>query len=512
MATEAVSREGNASKSAREGIGSFTPAPRPRVAQTRGDSSSDPVASAAPDVPARRAKRWLMLADLAATIVGFAGAFMVQAAIEPVPSRTLAEQMALALASLPVWWLAFRARRLYVARANERRIDEFKNILAASLIGSFSIVALAFIVQYGRLSRLWMGLVAVCVVLALTVGRLIARSFFARLRRQGRLTRRVLIVGTGPGAHSLAFSFSARPELGYTVVGFIDDEEPDPVRRHSVIGNTASIEAIAAQTGATGVVIALESVDADVVNGLARRLTDHGLHVVLGTTLNDIDITRLRFQELDGRSMIYIEPTIRTGWRVVAKRVFDLAASVVILAATAPVMLAATIAIKVDSRGPVLFRQERVGRDGEHFPMLKLRTMVVDAEERRYELLSQNEADGPMFKIGADPRVTRVGRLLRKYSIDELPQFWNVLRGEMSVVGPRPALPCEVAEWTPDLFDRLRVLPGITGMWQTSGRSDTTFEQYRRLDLFYVDNWSLSHDVRIVMKTVVVVLRGDGAR
>jgi lipopolysaccharide/colanic/teichoic acid biosynthesis glycosyltransferase len=177
-----------------------------------------------------------------------------------------------------------------------------------------------------------------------------------------------------------------------------------------------------------------------------------------------------------------------------------------------PILIAAAIAIKLESKGGVFFAQERVGRDGKQFRMIKLRTMVADAEERKAELDALNEADGPMFKIANDPRITRVGALLRKLSIDEIPQFINVLHGEMSLVGPRPALQSEVEQWTVEVHERLRVLPGITGMWQVSGRSDTTFDEYKRLDLYYVDNWSLAHDLRIVGKTFGVVLARRGAR
>ena len=160
----------------------------------------------------------------------------------------------------------------------------------------------------------------------------------------------------------------------------------------------------------------------------------------------------------------------------------------------------------------MIFAQERIGRDGAPFRVLKLRTMVADAEARKAELEQHNEADGPMFKMANDPRVTKVGGFLRKLSIDEIPQFVNVLRGEMSVVGPRPALASEVEQWTDDVHDRLRVLPGITGMWQVSGRSDTTFDEYKRLDLYYVDNWSLAHDLRIVLRTFSAVVAQRGAR
>jgi exopolysaccharide biosynthesis polyprenyl glycosylphosphotransferase len=247
------------------------------------------------------------------------------------------------------------------------------------------------------------------------------------------------------------------------------------------------------------------------VNQLSRRLVDVGVHVALSSGLRDIDISRLRTQSLDGQALFYLEPTIRNGWRRVAKRFFDVTMALIALVITAPVVLVAAILIRIESAGPVFFRQVRVGMNGELFEMIKLRTMCDGADDMKEALLDRNELDGPMFKMRQDPRVTRVGRVLRKFSIDELPQFWNVVRGEMSVVGPRPALQSEVAAWDDETRERLRVLPGITGVWQISGRSNTTFNEYKRLDLYYVDNWSLLHDLRIVASTVGVVLRGKGA-
>jgi exopolysaccharide biosynthesis polyprenyl glycosylphosphotransferase len=255
----------------------------------------------------------------------------------------------------------------------------------------------------------------------------------------------------------------------------------------------------------------LSSVEDGLVNTMTRRLTDGGFHVALSSSLRDIDVTRIRPQHLGGRAMIYVEPTIRNGWRATAKRVFDITIAVAALVATIPVVAVVAVANRVKSPGPVFFRQVRVGRDGQLFEIIKLRTMVVDAEARKAELMAHNESDGALFKIRNDPRVTPIGRLLRKLSLDELPQFWNVLRGEMSVVGPRPALPDEVAQWPADAHDRLRVLPGITGMWQVSGRSDTTFDEYKRLDMYYVDNWSLVHDLTIVAKTFGAVASSRGA-
>ena len=190
---------------------------------------------------------------------------------------------------------------------------------------------------------------------------------------------------------------------------------------------------------------------------------------------------------------------------------FDLALTLGVVVAIAPVLICLAMSVKWSSRGPVLFRQERVGRDGQPFQMLKFRSMVVNAEELLGELAAANQGAGPLFKMERDPRVTAVGRFLRKTSLDELPQLFNVLRNEMSLVGPRPALRSEMAEWSDELYSRLQVKPGITGMWQVSGRSGTTFDEYTRLDLYYVDNWSPLVDLEILLRTIPAVVRSDGA-
>jgi exopolysaccharide biosynthesis polyprenyl glycosylphosphotransferase len=211
-------------------------------------------------------------------------------------------------------------------------------------------------------------------------------------------------------------------------------------------------------------------------------------------------------------AVAHVLPPICAGWRAGAKRAFDVVTAAAAILVSAPFLAITAIAIKLDSPGPVFFRQVRVGRDGARFSMLKLRTMVDDAEALKAELASQNEAAGPLFKMRDDPRITRVGRLLRKTSLDELPQLLNVVRGEMSLVGPRPALPDEVEHWTPDLHHRLRVRPGLTGLWQISGRADASFESYEHLDLYYTDNWSLARDIWIIVRTIPAVVAQRGAR
>ena len=437
--------------------------------------------------------------------------FQAQMFLRPVPQDFAYKQLGLVLVALPAFALAAGLNRLYLARANERIREETWNIVKAVGSSVAALLTASFLIQYGELSRLWVALFGLSMALAMMVERRIARRMFAKLRATGQISRRIVIVGTDSHAVGLMHTYERQAQLGYKVVGFVGDDDLGRRGGVEVLGPVSDIDRILHEHNAVGAVVSLASVDHNEVNSLTRRLTENGIHVALSSSLRDIDITRLRPQELDGRTLIYVEPVVREGWRAVAKRVFDVALASTILVLSAPILLAGIVAVRLDSPGPVFFKQVRVGRHGETFRLIKLRTMVVDAEERKADLAHLNEADGALFKIREDPRITKVGRTLRKLSIDELPQLFNVLQGAMSMVGPRPALPDEVAEWDDEVVERLRVLPGLTGMWQVWGRSDTSFETYKRLDLYYVDNWSLAHDLRICAKTVGVVLTGRGA-
>lgn len=450
-------------------------------------------------------------ADAVAIAIGYAAAFVVQGWLRPLPTSIRVAHLVLAVAIVPVWLLLLGINQLYAARAVERASEEIRRLLVSGAITTGALVAIGFVLKYDLLSRLMVGLLFVGVTTALVVERWITRRVFAWLRSSGRIRRRVAVIGTDPYAIGLVHAIDRRPSLGYEVVGFIGDDELGQRAGRTVLAPLDDAVEALRRHGCNGAIVSIASLAPERLNRLTRALGDHGFHVAVSTGLHDIDLARMRPQDLDGQTLVYVEPRIRTGWRRHAKRTFDVSVAALALTFAAPVLVVTAALIKLDSPGPVFFRQLRVGRDGALFPMLKLRTMYVDAEARRAALLEQNEADGPLFKIEHDPRITRVGRVLRRLSIDEVPQFWNVLCGSMSIVGPRPALPDEVVAWDPDLHDRLRVLPGITGMWQVSGRSGTTFEEYRRLDLYYVDNWSLRHDVRIVARTFGAVLLQRGA-
>ncbi|HYN31676.1 MAG TPA: sugar transferase [Ilumatobacteraceae bacterium] len=458
----------------------------------------------------QRLRRLLIASDVLAIIVGIIVATAIQQLIKPVTGDGLVDEMLFAMIILPIWILMMGANQLFLARAISRFGEELRHLLVAGLMTVGFLVAVSFVAQYSLLSRLWVALLFVCVTASLVTSRLIARRVFNSLRRNGRISRPVIIVGTGTDAISLLHATQRRPDLGYEVLGFTGDQTGERGGL-GVLGSVEETPEVVRETGATGVILSVGSLDPAMVNRLTRTLTDDGCHVTLSSSLHDIDISRTRSQAIDGRLMIYVEPTNRSRTHLFLKRSFDVTVAGLTLLFTVPIMLIAAAAIKLDSRGPVLFKQIRVGKDGELFEMLKFRSMCTGAEAMRAELEGLNESSGPLFKLRADPRITRVGRFLRKTSIDELPQLWNVVRGDMSVVGPRPALPSESEQWSPELRERLRVLPGITGMWQVSGRAEADFEMYHRLDLYYVDNWSLTHDVKILLKTFFVVIAGRGA-
>jgi exopolysaccharide biosynthesis polyprenyl glycosylphosphotransferase len=459
----------------------------------------------------RTAKLSLMFAD----VCTIALAMFVAARFRPMSGNadsSAGELLLAGLVAVPLWLGLFARYKLYSASAVSSRLAESNRIVHAVAAALASTALLAVLLDF-NLSRSWLVLTFVIAIPALLIEREVARRVFARARANGHLGRRILIIGTNAEARSLSEMLACNPSLGYTVIGFVGTDLhagiPNPPL--PVLGDFDDALDVLEREGATGAIIAMSAIDAITANALARELMDKGFHVELTSGLVDIAADRLIARPLGRRPVLYVEPVRRVGWRAVAKRLFDLVVAGTLLLLALPVLAVCAVLIKLDSKGPVLFRQDRVGKDGKPFGVLKLRTMVVGAETMLDELQAENEADGPLFKMTDDPRITRVGKFLRKASLDELPQLWNVLRGEMSIVGPRPALASEIEGWSPELALRLRVKPGITGMWQVNGRSSSSFEDYTRHDLYYVHNWSLLTDLAIVVKTVPVVLFRKGA-
>jgi exopolysaccharide biosynthesis polyprenyl glycosylphosphotransferase len=487
-------------------------APAP-VTVRRRPSTPQPVRRLLPGVPASGVKAVIGLADLAAVLVAMAVAQHFAKLTGGAPTQRQADSTwLLILLSMPVWVLSLARYRLYQSRFLGRRSQEFRRIVAASVVGGASLLLIPNVWRFVSIQRDFVIYAVVLCIPLLMIEREFVRQVFAVARRRGHRLRPLIIVGDNAEARALRHMFDQDPTLGYRFVGYLNVE---PSVRHArpdeVLGHVDDVLEIVRRSNVSSVMIAASAIDVNMTNPLVRNLLKAGVHTELSPTLPDVAVERLTVRPLGRFPVMYLEPFHQSGWRSGAKRLFDLVGSFVGLVVLAFPLLVVSLLIKVDSRGPVFYRQRRVGKNGRLFDVVKFRTMVPNAHAMRQQLLSENEADGPLFKIKNDPRVTRMGRFLRKTSIDELPQLWNVLRGEMSLVGPRPALPDEAALWAPELRDRLRVQPGITGMWQVSGRSNTSFDEYSRLDLYYVDNWSLIADLSIMAKTIPSVLFQRGA-
>ncbi|MEM7143284.1 MAG: sugar transferase [Actinomycetota bacterium] len=476
-----------------------------------------PDSASLPGSPTRRnqlnaTKITLVIADLLMVSLGLVLSTWINEVTNPGDPTPAADYMGLVLASLPLWPMVFTQQLLYRARYLTRRIDELNRVVRGVAIGVLLTGGLSILLKV-TIGRQWVLITAVLVTVLMVGERLVARSMFDRARRNGTLLRPVVIAGRNNEGQFVREMLETDPSLGYLFHGFIEDlVEREPGESPlALLGDPGKVISKLNEMGVNSVIIAATAIDVGSSNRLIRALTEHGIHVELSSTLADIAAHRLTVRPVGRVPMMYVEPVQRSGWRSRTKRAFDILASLVLLVLAMPLLVIAGLAVKLTSPGSALFSQARVGRDGELFAMHKLRTMVTDAEARLAEIEHLSETTGPLFKIEDDPRITPVGRWLRKLSIDELPQLFNVLKGEMSLVGPRPALPREVEAWDKELHNRLRVQPGITGMWQVMGRSEGDHDsKYAQLDLYYVDNWSLVTDVVILARTIPVVLGRKG--
>jgi exopolysaccharide biosynthesis polyprenyl glycosylphosphotransferase len=327
----------------------------------------------------------------------------------------------------------------------------------------------------------------------------------------------VIVVGHRADVEYVVGQIDEKSGAAYYVVGAaLDDADASAVivRDHEVpvVADFAHVARAAASMGVDTVIVAGQpSGGSQYIRNLGWELEATSAELVLSSRLTDVAGPRIHFRPVDGLPLIHVEIPHFDGAKHVLKRTLDVVASGLGMIALLPLFVTVSILIKSESKGPVFFRQERCGRNQRTFQMMKFRSMVQTAEDDLAGLLQQNEGSGVLFKLRNDPRVTRVGRILRKYSLDELPQLWNVFVGEMSLVGPRPPLPVEVKSYETHVHRRLYIKPGLTGMWQVSGRSDLSGEESVRLDLYYVENWSLAGDLVLLWRTIKVVLRPTGA-
>ena len=412
------------------------------------------------------------------------------------------------------WVLALAGSGTYHRTTLGAGTEEYRRVLNASLVAAGLIGVGCYLAAFD-LSRGFFLLLFVTGPALLLLGRLLLRRGTQALRRRGRMRLRVLVAGSVAHVDEVVGVLRREAGLGYDVVGALTPSEesaPETDTGVPVVGDVDDAVALVRQSRADVIFFAGGAVESA---GQLRRVVwdfeDQDVQVVVAPSVTDISNERIRIRPTGGLPFMHIDPPRWIKASRWGKRTFDVVSSALLLVALLPVFAVVALRVKHSDGGPVLFRQTRIGRDGQAFDCLKFRTMVVDAEDLLSRLPEGTEDGEGLFKLKNDPRITRPGRWLRRASLDELPQLLNVLRGDMSLVGPRPPLPSEVADYHQDTLRRLHVRPGITGLWQVSGRSDLSWEETVRLDLYYVDNWSMMADLSILARTVSAVLAQRGA-
>jgi exopolysaccharide biosynthesis polyprenyl glycosylphosphotransferase len=418
---------------------------------------------------------------------------------------------------LLAWHVIFSSFGMYSSRRLAGRWDELKDIVKATTLGTFLLFCSHFIFHISLIRPEFLVVFWLASTAGTIASRNAMRSLLRRLRLHGRNLRDMLIVGTNARAIQFAEKMLQNPALGYRVIGFVDEDwvgMPQFQRSgYDIVCDFDGLPQFLRTNVVDEVVVTLpmrsyHSRSCDV----AALCEEQGIVIRFISNLFDLKKARARSEEFEGDSLITHYTGGLEGWPVVFKRAVDILVSGALILLLLPLLVLTAIAIRLTSKGPSIFVQNRLGLNKRHFGIYKFRTMVVDAEKRQKEIEHLNEVSGPVFKIKNDPRITPLGRFLRKTSIDELPQLFNVLKGDMSLVGPRP-LPIRDYQGFNEDWQRRRfsVRPGITCLWQIGGRSSISFEKWMELDLQYIDKWSLALDLEILVKTIPAVLRGSGA-
>jgi exopolysaccharide biosynthesis polyprenyl glycosylphosphotransferase len=416
---------------------------------------------------------------------------------------------AVLLAVAPAWVLMLAGSRAYEGRCLGLGSEEFRRVGNAAARFTAMLAIAVFLLRWDVARGLVVAALPSSSLFALLF-RYLARQLLHRVRADGSASHRVLLVGEGRSRDVLAAKLQSSPHSGLRVVGVCRPVLDDGRGRPSVEHVRRAVRSLGADTVAVAHSARLTP---EVLRRVAWSLEGTGVDLLVAPALTDVAGPRIHVRPVSGLPLLQIDEPEFTGMRRLVKGAIDVLGATALVLVFSPLLLVAAALVRGTSRGPVFFTQIRVGRDGRPFRMIKFRSMHEDAEQRLAELQALNDhAGGVLFKMRDDPRVTRIGRILRRYSIDELPQLFNVLVGQMSLVGPRPPLPEEVARYERDVHRRLLVKPGMTGLWQVSGRSDLNWRETVRLDLFYVENWSVALDAEILWKTLSAVVRGSGAR
>ncbi len=406
--------------------------------------------------------------------------------------------------------LVFSSSGLYRLRQGELWVDELFRVAKGMLVVSLLLMAGSYLAQGYVLSRVTIVMFGALATGGVFVLRWSAIAFYHLLQKKGFNLRKTLIIGSGRSVDVVAKELQKHREIGFDLVGFVRETPETDIENGSflpALGDLNELPLLIQEYHISDIILATASDVREIVS----RSKQSGVNVRLVTDFHSLSVHETQFEELAGLPMVFFKGTPLFGINLVIKRIMDILISTLALIVLSPVLALIALLIKVESPGAIIFKQQRIGKQRRPFTMYKFRSMCQNAEYIKQQLMQQNEADGPLFKIQKDPRHTKVGRILRKFSLDELPQFWNVLKGDMSLVGPRPPIPPEVAEYDEWALKRLDIKPGITGLWQVSGRSNLTFDEMLKLDVYYMWNWSLSNDIKILLRTLPVVVFGHGA-
>ncbi|HMB53502.1 MAG TPA: sugar transferase [Thermoanaerobaculia bacterium] len=436
------------------------------------------------------------------------------------PFYRLTEYLPLLPVALFVWGVLLLSSGAYRSHRTVPLLDEAWTVLRVSFLAPAILTLVIFGLRLGetlledQISRAWILCFALLAFLFLLTEKLAIRLSSRYVRSRGLNYRTVLIVGTNDGALDIAHSIDHHRFWGFRLLGFVrtGDAVPDDFDSpHRVLGHLDDIPGIVERHPVDDVIFSVRRRELDRMEELFAMLQELGIRTRFSMNLFPHHDARVQLEDLDGTPLLTFSTTPTNQLQLFAKRILDVGISMLMLMLSLPLVGLIALAIKLSSGGTVFFRQTRCGLNGRLFTLYKFRTMVHDAEKRRDEVEHLNEMRGPVFKVRSDPRVTRLGRLLRKFSLDELPQLWNVVRGDMSLVGPRPPIPEEVAQYQRWQRRRLSMKPGLTCLWQVSGRNELDFDQWLALDLQYIDTWSPMLDFKILLKTIPAVLSGRGA-
>jgi exopolysaccharide biosynthesis polyprenyl glycosylphosphotransferase len=498
----------------------FTLRPRLHIVDAREEAPEHQRVSTLPESGlawARRYRTRLRVTDTAIVFAALVIAFVVHLAATTVPNQRLSAPFwVISAGALLAWDAALATFHTRDPRVVGVGLNEYKQVVSASIV-TFSLLAMAFMIFEIDTARHTLLIAFPLGTAALVASRLLWRKWLIRQRRFEHFLSQVVVAGKRRDVDYVLRAIEKNSGAAYKVVGTVLDEQrtgstgDDPPGVPTCYG-LCNVAEVTAALGADAVIVASHpSEETNFIRSLAWQLEGTATELILASRLVDVAGPRIHFRPVDGLPLIHVEIPAFEGGKHALKRVLDVIVSAIGIAIVFPLCVAISILIAFDSPGGVLFRQERVGRDGRTFTMLKFRSMCQTATQDLAALRDCNEGSGLLFKLKDDPRVTRVGRVLRKYSLDELPQLWNILRGDMSLVGPRPPLPSEVDGYEEPVGRRLYIKPGLTGMWQVNGRSDLSWQESVRLDLYYVENWSVIGDLVILWRTLKVLTHPVGA-